>query len=39
MIDTKYPNIPETIKSTKQLDEETEKALIAAIGEFKKTFK
>ena len=38
-IDTKYPNIPETIKATKVLDEETEKALVNAIEEFKKTFK
>ena len=38
-IDTKYPNIPESIKSAKVMDEETEKALINAIQEFKKTFK
>lgn len=38
-IDTKYPSIPESIKSAKVLDEETEKALINAIQEFKKTFK
>ena len=38
-IDTKYPQIPETIKTTKVLDEETEKALVNAIEEFKKTFK
>ena len=39
LIDTKYPQIPETIRATKVLDEETEKALISAIEEFKKTFK
>ena len=39
LIDTKYPQIPETISTTKVLDEETEKALISAIEEFKKTFK
>ena len=31
LIDTKYPQIPETIRTTKVLDEETEKALISAI--------
>ena len=39
LIDTKYPEIPETIKTTKVLDEETEKALVSAIEEFKKIFK
>lgn len=39
LIDTKYPQIPETIRTTKVLDEETEKALISVIEEFKKTFK
>lgn len=39
LIDTKYPQIPETIRTTKVLDEATEKALISAIEEFKKTFK
>lgn len=39
LIDTKYPQIPETIRTTKVLDEETEKALISAIEEFMKTFK
>ncbi|MDD6334313.1 MAG: F0F1 ATP synthase subunit alpha [Clostridia bacterium] len=38
-IDTKYPQIPESIKETKELTEDNEKALIAAIEEFKKTFK
>ena len=38
-IDTKYPQIPEKIKETNVLDEETEKELISAIGTFKKTFK
>ena len=39
LIDTKYPQIPETIRTTKVLDEETEKAVISAIEEFKKTLK
>jgi F-type H+-transporting ATPase subunit alpha len=39
LIDTKYPKIPETIKSTKVLDDETEKALVDAIQECKKSFK
>ena len=38
-MDTKDPQLPETIRKTKVLDEETEKALISAIEEFKKTFK
>ena len=38
-IDTKYPSIPEKIRDTKVLDDETEKALVSAIEEFKKTFK
>lgn len=38
LIDTKYPQIPENIKESKVLDDETEKALIEAIGEYKKTF-
>lgn len=38
-IDTKYPQIPESIKTTQVLDEENEKALVNAIEEFKKMFK
>lgn len=38
-IDTKYAEIPAKIKSTKQLDEEAENALVKAITEFKKEFK
>ncbi len=38
-IDTKYPEIPETIRTTKVLDEETEKKLIDAIVKFKEQFK
>ena len=38
-IDTKYPQIPESIKETKELSEDTEKLLVSAIEEFKKTFK
>ena len=37
-IDTKYPQIPESIKETKELSEDTEKLLVSAIEEFKKTF-
>ena len=37
-IDTKYPQIPESIKETKELTADNEKALIAALEEFKKTF-
>ncbi len=39
LVDTKYPEIPETIRTTKVLDEETEKALVKAIEECKKAFK
>ena len=38
-IDTKYPEIPETIRTTKELDEATEKKLIDAIVKFKEQFK
>ena len=37
-IDTKHPQIPESIKETKELSEDTEKLLVSAIEEFKKTF-
>ena len=37
-IDTKYPQIPESIKETKELSEDTEKLLVSAIEEFRKTF-
>ena len=37
-IDTKYPQIPESIKETKELSEDKEKLLVSAIEEFKKTF-
>ncbi|MDD6742451.1 F0F1 ATP synthase subunit alpha [Roseburia sp. MUC/MUC-530-WT-4D] len=37
-IDTKYPEIPEAIATTKQMDEETEKKLIQAIEECKAEF-
>ena len=37
-IDTKYPQIPKSIKETKELSEDTEKLLVSAIEEFKKTF-
>ena len=37
-IETKYPQIPESIKETKELSEDTEKLLVSAIEEFKKTF-
>ncbi len=38
-ISNKYSNIPEEIKTTTQMSEETEQALAKAIGEFKKNFK
>ena len=38
-IDTKYPEIPESIKETKVLDEDTEAKLVKAIEEFKKVFR
>lgn len=38
-IDTKYPEIPKTIRETKVLDEATENKLIEAITNFKKQFK
>ena len=38
LVDTKYPEIPATIRETKVMDEETEKKLVAAIEECKKNF-
>ena len=38
-IDTKYPEIPEAIATTKVMDEETEKKLIKAIDECKADFR
>lgn len=38
-IDTKYPEIPESIVSTKVIDEETESRLVKAIEECKASFK
>ncbi len=38
-IDTKYPEIPETIVNTKVIDEETEAKLVKAIEECKAAFK
>lgn len=38
-IDTKYPEIPESIRTTKVLDEDIEKQLIKAIEECKKSFR
>ena len=37
-VDTKYPEIPESIRKEKQMTEETEKLLIKAITECKKEF-
>ena len=37
-IQTKYPEIPESIKMEKVITEETEKALVNAIEEFKQEF-
>ncbi len=39
LVQTKYPEIPETIKSEKVISEDTEKALIGAIEDCKSTFK
>ena len=38
-VETKYPEIPETIRTAKVLDDATEKALVKAIEECKKAFK
>ena len=38
-IDTKYPEVPESIRTTKVLEEDTEKTLIKAIEECKKSFR
>ncbi|MEE1007825.1 MAG: F0F1 ATP synthase subunit alpha [Agathobacter sp.] len=38
-VDTKYPEIPETIATTKEIDEDTEAKLIKAIEECKAQFK
>ncbi len=38
-IDTKYPEIPESIRTTKVLDEKVEKELVKAIEECKKSFR
>ncbi len=38
-VETKYPEIPENIRTNKVLDEDTEKALVQAIEECKKAFK
>ena len=37
-IDTKYPELPESIRTEKQLTEEIEKQLVSVIEEFKKEF-
>ena len=38
-VETKYPEIPEAIRTTKVIDEETEKLLVKAIEECKQQFK
>ncbi len=38
-INTKYPEIPESIKTTKEMSQEIEEKLVQAIGEFKADFK
>ena len=38
-VETKYPEIPETIRTSKVLDEETEKLLVKAIEECKTSFR
>ncbi|MBR3039488.1 MAG: F0F1 ATP synthase subunit alpha [Lachnospiraceae bacterium] len=37
-LDTKYPEIPQAIREEKQISDETEQKLIAAIEDFKKNF-
>ncbi len=37
-VDTKYPEIPASIRDTKEITEENEKALVKAIEEFKQVF-
>lgn len=39
LVSTKYPEIQETIRTTKEMDDKTEQQLIRAIEECKKTFK
>ncbi len=39
LVDTKYPEIPEAIRTTKVLEDEMEQKLISAIEECKKTYK
>ena len=39
LVDTKYPEIPESIRTSKELSEEMEKKLISAIEECKKAYK
>ena len=38
-LDTKYPEIPESIAKEKQISDETEAALQKALKEFKESFK
>ena len=38
-VDTKYPEIPEAIRNEKVISEDTEKVLIQAIEECKKSYK
>ena len=38
-LDTQYPQIPSAIKEQKEISEETDKQLVAAIEEFKKRFR
>jgi len=39
LVDTKYPEVPEAIRTTKVLDEDMEKKLVQAIEECKKSYK
>ena len=39
LVDTKYPEIPESIRTTKVIEDEIEKKLISAIEECKKSYK
>ena len=37
-IDSKYPEIPKSIRETKEITDDTEKALVKAIEEYKQKF-
>ena len=37
-IDTKYPEVPSSIRDEKEINDDTEKKLVKAIEEYKKIF-